>query len=299
MVTRIKSPAYPRPEQVCLLEPVALAKAKLADRIRSGGEIRALPIGFRADLDAAQSEFHKWDDYNRELLTHLFTADRYAKAYCESAMSVGFQQLSQDLNGNGSGLSEKTAWHLRTIDLRIKNLQSLYERLEVIPECPDVQATTEPAQQARQPNDFSRVFVVHGHDEAAQLKVARFIETLDLKPIILHEQANKGRTLIEKFEANANVGFAVVILTADDEGRARGVAETKNRARQNVIFEWGFFIGKLGREKVCALYDGVEKPSDVDGVAWVSLDKAGAWKMGLVRELKAAGYRVDANRLLG
>jgi len=139
------------------------------------------------------------------------------------------------------------------------------------------------------------VFIVHGHDEAAKQTVARFIEKLKLTPIILHEQPNEGRTVIEKFEDYTNVGFAVVLLTPDDVGA--DVAHTKElnpRARQNVIFELGFFVGKLGRGCVCALYKGnVEIPSDYKGVLYVPMEAD--WQLSLAREIKAAGLPVDLN----
>ena len=149
--------------------------------------------------------------------------------------------------------------------------------------------------------DTNRVFVIHGHDEAARETVARFLERLNLEPIILHEQPNKGRTIIEKFEDYAIVGFAVVLLTPDDVGGVVGKTDDLNpRARQNVILELGYFIGKLGRERVCPLVKGdLEKPSDYDGVVYTKLDEADGWKMKLVRELKAAGFDIDANRAVG
>ena len=143
-----------------------------------------------------------------------------------------------------------------------------------------------------------RVFVIHGHDEAARQAVARFLENLKLKPIILHEQSNKGQTIIEKFEQHADVGFVVALLTPDDVGSIHGEEDDlKPRARQNVIFEFGYFIGKLGRKRVCALVKGdVEKPSDYDGVLYIPLDDLGGWKMRLITELKTAGFKVDANK---
>ena len=146
----------------------------------------------------------------------------------------------------------------------------------------------------------NRVFVIHGHDEAARETVARFLEKLEFQPIILHEHANKGRTIIEKFEDHADVPFAVVLLTPDDVGKLKDEKSTlKPRARQNVILELGFFLGRLGRERVCPLVKGdVETPSDYDGVVYTKLDDAGAWKMKLVQELKAAGFGVDANRVV-
>lgn len=142
-----------------------------------------------------------------------------------------------------------------------------------------------------------KVFVVHGRDEAAKETVARFLEKLKLEAIILHEQANRGQTVIEKLETNSDVRFAVVLLTPDDIGGLAGTEpdKLKPRARQNVVLEFGYFIGKLGRNHVCALYKaGVELPSDVDGLLYVSMDDRG-WRMDLAREIDAAGIEVDLN----
>jgi predicted nucleotide-binding protein len=146
----------------------------------------------------------------------------------------------------------------------------------------------------------SRVFLVHGHDVGTTETVARFLEKLTLKPIVLHEQTNEGRTIIEKFESFADVGFAVVLLTPDDVGAAASAKEhLTSRARQNVILELGYFTGKLGRSRVCALYKtGVEIPSDLHGVAFVELDAAGAWRMKLAQELVRAGMKIELQGLL-
>lgn len=144
----------------------------------------------------------------------------------------------------------------------------------------------------------SKVFIVHGHDDGARESVARFLERIELEAIILHEQANQGRTIIEKVVAHSDVGFAVVLLTPDDEGCIKG-GIPEPRARQNVLLELGYFIGRLGRERVCALKSGdLEIPSDFAGVVWESMDKSGGWKQSLARELDAAGYRVDWNKIM-
>ncbi|MBF8733124.1 nucleotide-binding protein [Pseudomonas guariconensis] len=138
-----------------------------------------------------------------------------------------------------------------------------------------------------------RVFVVHGHDDGSREMVARFLERLGFEAIILHEQANGGRTVIEKVEAHGDVSFAVVLLTPDDEGCVKG-GTLLPRARQNVILELGYFIGRLGRGKVCALKRGqIEIPSDYAGVVYESLD--GHWKQALGRELETAGHAIDWN----
>ena len=145
----------------------------------------------------------------------------------------------------------------------------------------------------------NRVFVVHGRDLGAKETVARCLTKLGLDPVILHEQPNTGRTIVEKFESFSDVGFSVILLTADDFGRLKAEEILQPSARQNVIFEFGYFVGKIGRGRVCALMEaGVEKPSDLDGVVYVRLGLDDAWTMQLVKELKAAGYDVDANKVL-
>jgi predicted nucleotide-binding protein len=159
-----------------------------------------------------------------------------------------------------------------------------------------VQAKAAPAPAKQQSTD---IFIVHGHDEAARHEVARFIEQLGLHPIILHEKPDRGKTIIEKFEHHADVGFAVVLLTPDDVGHPKDKpAESKPRPRQNVVLELGYFIGKLRRSSVCALLKGdIEIPSDYAGVLYTRMDDAGAWKVTLAREIKAAGIDADLNKL--
>jgi predicted nucleotide-binding protein len=144
-----------------------------------------------------------------------------------------------------------------------------------------------------------KVFLVHGHDEGAREAVARFLEQIGFEPIILHEQAKQGRTVIENVEAHGNVGFAVVLLTPDDEGCKKG-GTPQPRARQNVILELGYFVGRLGRKHVCALKRGdVEIPSDFGGVVYETFDSGGGWKQALGRELQAVGYEIDWNKVMG
>jgi predicted nucleotide-binding protein len=147
-----------------------------------------------------------------------------------------------------------------------------------------------------------RVFVVHGHDLALKSEVARCLDTLGLTPVILNETAERGRTLMEKLEAEfADVGFGVILLTPDDAGGPAASAALQPRARQNVIFEWGWLIGRLGRDRVWVIMKGeVEKPSDLGGIVDERLPEGGnlgAAKLALVKNLRAAGYDVDANRL--
>ncbi len=142
--------------------------------------------------------------------------------------------------------------------------------------------------------------MVHGHDEARKHELARFLRAATgNEPVILHEQANAGGTVLEKFEAYAaDAGYAVVIATGDDVGRAAASVTDQPRARQNVVFELGFFFGALGRPRVALLYeDGVEIPSDISGLVRIPLDPAGAWKMLLAREMDSAGIGIEWSAL--
>lgn len=144
--------------------------------------------------------------------------------------------------------------------------------------------------------NMAKIFIVHGHDGELKQSVARIIEKQGIKAIILSEQANKGRTIIEKFEDYSDVGGAICLFTADDLGRAKNDAIDNTRARQNVVLETGYFMGKLGRDHVVLLADkGIEMPSDLSGVVYTD---TASWQFDLLKELSAMGYKVDLNKLL-
>ena len=164
----------------------------------------------------------------------------------------------------------------------------------------DEVSTSVPKKHTVEPITSNKVFLIHGRDEGTRDTVARFLQQLEIEPVILTEQASQGLTIIEKFERHAQVGYAIALLTPDDAGSlGGGTAASRPRARQNVIFELGFFIGSLGRKRVIALTKGeVEIPSDYSGVVYIALDDSGGWRFELVKELKAAGFHIDANRAL-
>jgi len=187
----------------------------------------------------------------------------------------------------------------------LKDASNLLESM--IDEIRDYWPNEEPAPKEKSEKSTapaSNVFIVHGHDEGAKHSVAELIKKLELKPIILHEQSNKGRTIIEKFEDYSDVEFAVILLTPDEccgpaDKRDKLLSDglLKDRARQNVIFELGFFIGKLGRNRVCALHKGnLEIPSDYRGVLFIPME--GDWQLSLAKEMKAAGIKVDLNKII-
>ena len=149
----------------------------------------------------------------------------------------------------------------------------------------------------------TKVFLVHGQNEEMKQSVARFLEKLKIELVILHEQPSKGRTIIEKFSDYSDVHFAIILLSADDFAYPKNQSPDNGllRARQNVILELGFFLGKLGRGNVLSLYEdgqSIEIPSDYRGVIYLPYGAGNGWQMDLLRELKAAEFSVDANSIL-
>lgn len=145
----------------------------------------------------------------------------------------------------------------------------------------------------------NKIFIVHGRDNESKLELARYLEKINLEPIILHEQVNRGKTIIEKIEEYTDVNYGVVLYTACDIGGLNdGKNELKERARQNVIFEHGLLIGKIGRNNVSALVKGnIEKPNDIAGVVYMDMN-SDSWKIDLAKELKHAGYEIDFNLVI-
>ena len=245
------------------------------------------------ELSTDSPEFNKWHRSTRIAIRNTFV--QYPD-YVREFDSIIFEPrlLHADYEiwdpGYESGLEEARAL-----------LESMVEEIEEYWQ--DESASSGlPYSQSDDTKRSNQVFVVHGREEGSKQGVARYIEKLELEPVILDEQADQGRTIIAKFEEHARrVSFAVVLLTPDDEGRMQQDKEPKlkGRARQNVIFELGFFTGNLGRDRVCALTKGeIEIPSDFDGVIYIPLDDSGGWKLKLAGELKQAGFEVDANRIL-
>ncbi|MEJ0092105.1 MAG: nucleotide-binding protein [Methylocella sp.] len=224
--------------------------------------------------------------------------DRYARAASlRPRIGVTVLSLSAGKGRPPSGelqreFSEAKEKSIALLGQAVKGLQEEIVR-KGSSSLPPVLATPQKETAGRQ------VFIVHGHNGEAREAVSSFLRKIDFTPVILHEQSNRGRTVIEKFEAHADVAFAVVLLTPDDIGGPKDGALLP-RARQNVILELGYFIGKLGRKNVCAIKHGdVELPSDIFGVVWTPFDAYGAWTMALAKELKAAGHAIDWDKVVG
>jgi predicted nucleotide-binding protein len=289
-VPKRSSPAITPTEPALLTEAVATARAKLEARVKVGDELLQRNVTSQADVQKLGADQRAASDYDRDLLRRLFTTEELKDEYkmAEYSPTISFGPLSP---------SEEVERYKERVSDRVAKLRSIIERLDlyqnpVISHAPTATSAASP--------DFTHAFLVHGRDEGARESVARFLTKLGIEPVILFEKASSGRTVIEKLEHYAKVPFAVVLLTPDDEGRLVGITDSlKPRARQNVLLELGFFVGKLGRENVCALCKSpIDVPSDWDGVVWVTMDEHDGWKTKLARELKAAGFTIDLTALL-
>ena len=147
-----------------------------------------------------------------------------------------------------------------------------------------------------------KIFVVYGHDEIARTQLESLLRRWDLEPIILDQQASAGQTIIEKLEEyTADVGYAIVLATPDDEGKAKTETTTKSRVRQNVVLELGMFLAKLGRERVAILLkeaSNFERPSDIQGLIYSPFqNRVDEVSLNLIRELTRQGYNIDTSRI--
>lgn len=224
-------------------------------------------------LEQLRADYHQWRDYNIEILRQAFTNN--GGEYLEKYQSCGRLAIYSTKN--------KADQMKEFITDEINELRSMIKRAELLDVTNDIQEYNQ--------SDVDKVFVVYGHDREMKLEVENFLRSkLKVDVVALDEQPNGGRTIIEKFEqCSKESTFAVVLMSPDDDAEVDG--QIFKRARQNVVLELGYFMAKLGRNKVCVLVRGnVEKPSDISGVLYLSYD--GEWKFDLLAEMKNAGVTV-------
>jgi predicted nucleotide-binding protein len=274
------------------------AELRINDQIQRGEEIVRRQITRGIDFENTVVEALGWERINRSMLAGLLDTEYFVDLY---------DSVRNENHEIKSDFHDQVQDFKLDIERKITRLQVIWHQLgdfgghidtSEIPR--DASISSEPYTNSPLKPKDKRVFIVHGHDEEAKHSVARVVEKLGLEAIILHEQVSRHSTIIEKLEVNSDVVFAVVLLTPDDIGASKkdGKDRVQERARQNVILELGYFIGRLGRSNVCALYkEGVEIPSDFSGVVYTPMDSGGAWRYMLAKELKAAGLDVDLNKL--
>ena len=284
------SKAASESEPTLLTKSKSLFKSELQERIDLSEVLLKRNIQNMQDFEELKNEYSSWNDYNLELLKQSFNEpyNEYRKHYNEVG-SFGGMFLG-GMNTPGQDVKE----FLDKFNSKVGNLKKLVQKTDLLKSseiASDIQIEEIKF-------DKSQVFIVHGHDDLAKIETARFIEQLGFKPIILHEQASSGQTIIEKIENYSNVGFGIVLYTPCDIGAKKGYeTELRHRARQNVVFEHGYLIGKIGRKNVAALVKGdVDTPNDISGVVYISMDND--WKLGLAKELRNSGYSVDMNKVI-
>jgi len=269
------------------VQDIERGHARLAERISelSAFDVSTLSDGITPELKALEVAI-------KDTLVRCFGEDTSSYRTYQSATSLAVYPLAVSRASRPNLIDPVNRKVKNAIALLCQAQRSLKEDLA------DIQHASKADAPGLSSTPLSkRIFLVHGHDEGPRETAARFLEKIGFDPIILHEQANRGRTIIEKIEANRDVGFAVVLLTPDDEGCVTG-GKPAPRARQNVLLELGYFLGYLGRDKVCALKKGaLEIPSDFAGVVWTSMDGDG-WKNALCLELQDAGYVIDWNKVM-
>jgi predicted nucleotide-binding protein len=261
-------------------------KKQLNDQIEKiKSQLLVLPTN-RAQLEDDVFRAEHWRIYNEELLSRSFTEhdNKYLIDYKNLSIKYPFkinpdERIWSFLLDEFAAASRK---HITYLEAVIAVIDMFDEKEESSP-APKVEFKSVP--QVTTPS--RKVFIIHGRNSEVKNSVARFIEKeMKLETVILHEEPSKGLTVIDKFEKHSDVGFAVALWTKDDLGRHNEETTWKDRARQNVIFETGFFIGKLGRSKVLVLFqEGIEIPTDYSGV--IMIPYSGHWKYELEKEIKA------------
>jgi predicted nucleotide-binding protein len=267
---------------------------KLEDRISIGKDMLNRELNTDIEVQKLEQELWIWDSYNVEFVKRSFTPAE-SEYYVEISNPIpSYETIMHAVKPITSILSTIESAHNEIRD-RLAILERLKNKIELIPVKLISKDEFVNLKSDRNNPENKKVFIVHGHNENILLEVANMVRSIGLIPIILHEQANQGLTIIEKFEKYSDVGFAIILLTDDDEGRIKTSNNFNKRARQNVVFEMGYFIALLSRASVCMLYtSGVELPSDLSGLLYTELDSGDCWKKQLTREFTAAGYKIES-----
>lgn len=247
-----------------------------------------------------RDHFLQWKNTTRNFVEMAFGENHPNISSFDHSGVFYISEVRPGFVSGGSNLVRRSSplHYAEKLDGMISALNGYIEQLQVTSQ---IQKTSTPAALNVEREPSKKVFIVHGHNDELKYEIAHSLQSAGLDVTILHKEANEGRTLLEKFADYAGeAGFAVVLLTADDVGGKKGASPDsfQPRARQNVVFELGFFFGLLGRGKVCAVYEsGVEEPSDLHGLAKVQHDPTGRWIHDVAKEIYAAGIPVDFSKL--
>ncbi|MEX1159546.1 MAG: nucleotide-binding protein [Balneolaceae bacterium] len=265
----------------------SLLKKRLTKLLEQGNEFsyRSLPKGEYGYPNRLPPEWIAWEQRVNNIVSSSFAPDSAPATLIRKASKSTIHIL-----GNGQDKFEEAQSIL---------LRGIEEALQIIKNDFFGELINVPKNLPKS-IDTKKIFIVHGHDHVAKTELEIFLRELNLKPVVLHREADEGQTIIEKFEKHSNVGYAFIILSKDDKAQ---INQSKNgrsedfefRARQNVILELGFFVGKLGRNRVCCLMqNGISVPSDISGLVYKPFhEHIEEVKYALIKELNKAGYPVE------
>ncbi len=266
-------------------------KQQVQERIEKGKKLNDSTISSIEQLETNEKSYKKWDDYNKELLSSSFTvvSNKYLQEYSGAGRhTIGVDKVRSGVNINSRQFRE---WKIKEyLKVKILSLESIFELIDLIP-----------TQIINTENEFKNnsmksknVFIIHGHNEEMKKNVQLMLERIGLNAIVLHERPDKGRTIIDKLiEEGAEAKYAIALLSPDDQH-----TDGSGHARQNVVLEIGYFLGKLGRNNVRLLKKGnTTIPSDLQGILYDDYDTKGGWKVKLAKEMKSVGLEIDNEKL--
>ena len=255
-------------------------------------ELDSLPSKINKNDDS--SEFSKWKINTIATIQNIFFDTKYLDfgkiRYIK--MSLNYVPELEEIKAYNDGLKKARGF----LESYIKEIEEFWEDTKKVSlKLKNEQfISKQPKKEIK--SKSNDIFIVHGHDDGLVAKIQLFLKKIGLNGVVLHEQANLGKVILEKLEYYTNVDFAIILYTPCDLGKAKNDEEWKSRARQNVVFEHGYLMGKLGRENVVFLIDGnIETPGDISGAVYSSLSNH--WQFDILKELKAVGYDVNANDL--
>lgn len=284
-----KKTTRPVRERTALIIPKEEFKSQLIEQISQGKQFGVKNITTEEQLLDIEKRFDLWNSYNFELLKSSFNnpINEYRNSYNSSGQMIGVSDVMRGVNTRHPQYRLKTL--TERVDSKITELESLLAKVNLMHSEVETSRTSITIQEeAIASNDT--VFIIHGHDDAMKKAVQLFLTRANLKDIVLHEQPDKNRTVIEKLIEEGNSAAYVIALLSPDDTQEDGTV----RARQNVVLEIGYFIGRLGREKVRLLRKGeVVIPSDLQGILFENYDNEGAWRIKLLKEMQAAGLPID------
>ncbi|MCW4023343.1 MAG: nucleotide-binding protein [Candidatus Bathyarchaeota archaeon] len=268
-----------------------LASIRIRSDLRMGVDFGSLIIDLETLVSSSKEDFSNefWCEYENYLKTYnKLLKDLQSLGFYKSMKllePVPFSEQSYD-----SKVSKQEKAKLREIANTSENLLKKVKSLLV----PQVNYSVNNKVRSNQ------IFVVQGNNKEMNTDVLETLEKLELETIVLNEELNNEKKLVEKVNGCPNISFGVVLLFPDDSVcfQEKTSDETKYRVSQNVIFELGFLLGKLGKQNIVAVYlpkKGFEIPNQYEGIRWV--EYKGGWYFKLINELKEANYDVDANKL--